>query len=71
MSMFSMISSCEAPGFGDRLLERVEVHDDEVDGLAAEAREVRVVHRAAHRMPPWTRGCSVFTRPSMTSGEPV
>ena len=23
------------------------------------------------RMPPWTAGCSVFTRPSMISGKPV
>ena len=43
MSMFSMISACVAPAFGDRRLERVEVHDHEVDRLAAEALELRVV----------------------------
>ena len=55
-----------------RLLERVEVHDDQIDRAAADAREVLGSSVAARsRMPPWTRGWSVFTRPSMTSGEPV
>ena len=56
-----------------RLAERVEVHDHEID-----RDEARLLHLLARcfgvgrpRMPPWTRGCSVLTRPSRISGAPV
>ena len=43
MSMFSMSSSKLVPRLRERLLERVEVDDDEVDEACAEALEVGVV----------------------------
>ena len=61
-------------GFGGGLDERVEVDDDEVDQgdavLRRRRRDRRHRPRRA-RMPPWTSGCSVFTRPSIISGKPV
>jgi hypothetical protein len=52
------------------LHERVEVHDDEIDeadAVGPGGLEVLGCARRA-RMPPCTIGCSVFTRPSIISG---
>ena len=62
------ISSIRAVG------ERVEVDDDEVDGLDAVARPGRPGARASSRsarMPPCTFGCSVTTRWPRIAGNPV
>jgi hypothetical protein len=60
-------------GLGDGRFERVEIADDDLEGndavladrLASSGRSGRP------RMAPWTLGCSVFTLPSMISGNPV
>jgi hypothetical protein len=50
----------------------IEVDHDQVDGLdLVLAHHVRRRCRAAPRMPPWMRGCSVLTRPAIISGKPV
>jgi hypothetical protein len=58
---------------GDRPLERVEVDDDEVDRVDAELGELSDVGgvRRSARIPAWTLGCSVLTRPPRHSGKPV
>ena len=60
-------------GLRRRLHKRIQVDDDDVDGgdvvLPRVAMSSARPRRA--RMPPWTAGCSVFTRPSMISGKPV
>ena len=43
MSMFSIASSNSTPGLRHRLLERVEVHDDQVDELDPVRRRLRQV----------------------------
>ena len=71
MSICSMTASGAAPG-RDRLGERVEVHDDELEGLDAELGELALVvsrRRSASR-PACTPGCSVRTRPSSVLGVP-
>ena len=59
---------------GGRARERVEVDDDEVDRARCRARRAppgRPARSRRARMPPWTAGCSVLTRPSIISGKPV
>ena len=58
----------------DRRLERVEVDHEEVDRARCRAPASRPGApgwRGPPRSPPWTAGCSVFTRPSIISGKPV
>ena len=60
--------------FGDRLDEGVEVDGHQVDrsrccSSASSAMWAGRSRRA--RMPPWTIGCRVLTRPSRISGKPV
>ena len=72
MSMFSMISSRSAPRV-DGLLERVEVDHHQIDRpmpCSSIAAACSGLSRTPSR-PPWTIGCSVFTRPSIISGKPV
>ena len=56
-----------------RVHERIQVDDDQIDRRDVWVPSVSMsslrLRRA--RMPPWTAGCSVFTRPSMISGNPV
>ena len=56
-----------------RLDERIQVDDDDVDQAEAVPLEGgQIVGRSRRaRMPPWSAGCSVFTRPSIISGKPV
>ena len=62
------------PGVGDRRLEGIEVHRDQIDRhdavLAASAARCSGRSRRASSAP-WIAGCSVFTRPSSSSGKPV
>ena len=72
MSMFSMISGSVTPGLAAVLLKGIEIDDDEVDGLdrvGLDGGDVLGIERMC-RMPPWTLGCSVLTRPSSISGKP-
>ena len=66
-------SSKSAPR-GDRLLERIEIDDEQIDRRDRDARRApgsgRRCRGCASR-PPWIFGCSVFTRPSIISGKPV
>jgi hypothetical protein len=57
----------------DGFLERVEVHDQKVDGADAVGLHRRdVLGLVAQRQkPPCTFGCRVLTRPSIISGKPV
>ena len=71
--MFSMTWLEGDAGPGGGLLEGVEVDDHHVDGLdavAATAAPCSALPRM-WRMPPWTLGCRVLTRPSSISGKPV
>ena len=61
-------------GPGDRRLERVQVHDhqvDRLDALSLERRRGRSGTSRRARMPPWILGWSVLTRPPRISGWPV
>ena len=72
-SICSMQAAKSAPD-GERGLERVEVDHDQVDRRRGRARAsvARCSGRSRRaRMPPWTPGCSVLTRPSRISGAPV
>ena len=67
-------SSSKARPGGDRLAERVQVHDHQVerlDALLGELLRGAPACRVSARMPAWIAGCSVFTRPSSISGNPV
>ena len=58
----------------NRRLERIEVHDQAIDALECRARSSAARCSGSSRSassPPWMRGCSVFTRPSIISGKPV
>ena len=59
---------------GDRLLERIKVHHHEINRLDLVCACTAASCLALPRMkssPPWTLGCSVLTRPSSISGNPV
>ena len=73
MSISSTSASNGVSGFSAALRERIQVHDDEidrVDALRGDRLESSGRWRRA-RMPPWIAGCSVLTRPSIISGNPV
>jgi hypothetical protein len=63
----------EAGSAGDGVGERVEVDDDEVERFDLELGQLLQVLglRESARMPAWTRGWRVLTRPSRHSGNPV
>ena len=69
----STSSSNGVSGFCRRLRKRIQVDDDQVHQLDAMR---RIASRSSGRlrrarMPPWILGWSVFTRPSIISGNPV
>ena len=62
------------PGFAAALRERIQVDDDEIDRRDAVLRRARRGRRRVRGAPGCRRapcGCSVLTRPSIISGNPV